>query len=289
MGTGNSLATSRANLVSSRLSVRFVCLLAAACFSTGLAQSSSERRPVFYFIGDSLTEYGSDPAKRGFVTTVQHHHVRAVDCVNRGLSGYNSKWVLEHAMPVYVDELQGQYSASLVTVFLGANDAALEHGPDAAQFVPLEDYRANLHEIVHRVRPLLAPHGQVLLITPPCVIDSMRQGDRSDASAAKYAEACVQVAAAKNVHVLDLHTYFNSMYPAESARKAFFVDGLHLSAQGNEEVGKLLGVAINGMFGKDELARFAKWQLPDWKELVPRVPGAESQLLGGDATGVARG
>lgn len=54
---------------------------------------SCDRRPVFYFIGDSITEYGSDPEKCGFITILQNHYVRSIDCVNRGLSGYNSKCV----------------------------------------------------------------------------------------------------------------------------------------------------------------------------------------------------
>ncbi|KAL4164215.1 hypothetical protein KRP22_004835 [Phytophthora ramorum] len=232
---------------------------------------SGERRPVFYFIGDSITEHASQPDKSGFITLLQNHYVRSVDCVNRGLSGYNSKWVLQHGMPIFAQELQLQYSASFVTVFLGANDAVLEHGPDKAQFVSLQSYRANLQSIVQTVRPLLAPGGHVLLITPPCVIDSARQGDRSNASAAKYAKACVELAAAENVHVLDLHTYFNTTFPDESVRKTYFVDGLHFSGKGNKEVGKLLSVAINGMFDKQELDKFNKWQLPDWHDLVPHT------------------
>ncbi|KAF1774958.1 SGNH hydrolase-type esterase domain [Phytophthora cactorum] len=172
-------------------------------------------------------------------------------------------------MPIYAKELQSEYSAAFVTVFLGANDAVLEHGPDKAQYVSLKDYRANLQKILHTVRPLLAPHGQVLLITPPCVIDSARRNDRSNASAAKYAKVCVELAAAENVHVLDLHTYFNTTFPDVNVRKTYFVDGLHFSEKGNKEVGKLLGVAINGMFDKEELDRFNKWQLPDWHDLVP--------------------
>jgi hypothetical protein len=56
----------------------------------GLLQST-ERRPVFYFIGDSITEHGTDPTKHGFISLLQNHYVRSVDCINRGLSGYNSK------------------------------------------------------------------------------------------------------------------------------------------------------------------------------------------------------
>ena len=60
-------------------------------FSMGLTLSS-ERRPVFYFIGDSITEFGSEPCKSGFVTILRNHYVRSVDCINRGLAGYNSRY-----------------------------------------------------------------------------------------------------------------------------------------------------------------------------------------------------
>ncbi|RLN14948.1 hypothetical protein BBI17_007598 [Phytophthora kernoviae] len=230
--------------------------------------ASTDRRPVFYFIGDSITEHASNPDLSGFITLLQNHYVRSVDTVNRGLSGYNTKWVREHALPIYAKELQFQYSASFVTVFLGANDAVLKDGPDKAQYVSLEDYRANLLYILHTVKPLLPPHSKILLITPPAVIDKGRRGDRSNASAGKYARACVEVAQAENVHVLDLHTYFNTTYPKEEDRKACFVDGLHFSAKGNKDVGKLLCVAINGIFDKEDLDRFNKWQLPDWHDFV---------------------
>ncbi|RQM09403.1 hypothetical protein DD237_007121 [Peronospora effusa] len=232
---------------------------------------SSERRPVFYFIGDSITEQGSILCTSGFINILQDHYVRSVDCINRGLSGYNSKWVQKYAMPIYAKELQTDYSASFITIFLGANDAALEHGHDKAQYVSLQDYRTNLQKILQTVKPLLAPDGQVLLITPPCVIDSMRDNDRSNASAGKYAKVCVDLATAEHVHVLDLHTYFNTTFPDEHVRKTYFVDGLHFSKKGNEEIGKLLGIAINGIFDREIVDKFNKWQLPDWHDLVPHA------------------
>ncbi|RLN27404.1 hypothetical protein BBO99_00009589 [Phytophthora kernoviae] len=230
--------------------------------------ASADHCPVFYFIGDSITEHASNPDLSGFITLLQKHYVRSIDTINRGLSGYNTKWVREHAVPIYAKELQFQYSASFVTVFLGANDAVLKDGPDKAQYVSLEDYRANLLHILHTVKPLLPPHGKILLITLPAVINKGRWGDRSNASAEKYAQDCVEVAQAENVHVLDLHTYFNTTYPKEEDRKACFVDGLHFSAKGNKDVGKLLCVAINGIFDKEGLDRFNKWQLPNWHDFV---------------------
>uniref|UniRef100_K3WMD5 SGNH hydrolase-type esterase domain-containing protein n=1 Tax=Globisporangium ultimum (strain ATCC 200006 / CBS 805.95 / DAOM BR144) TaxID=431595 RepID=K3WMD5_GLOUD len=228
----------------------------------GLA-ASTDRRPVFYFIGDSITEFGGDPTSCGFVTLLMHQFVRSVDMVNRGLAGYNTRWVLQRGMPIFAKELAEQYAgASFVTIFLGANDATLVNGPDARQHVPLDEYAENLKKMVQLVTPLLEPKGKLLLITPPCVIDSTRAGDRTNAYTGEYARACVQVAQAENVHVLDLHTYFNTTYPQEADRKAFFVDGLHFSAKGNEELTKLLNITITGIFDKSELDRFNKPQIP---------------------------
>lgn len=58
----------------------------------GLA-TSTERRPTFYFIGDSITEFGSDVPSGGFIALLQREYVRCVDMVNRGLAGYTTKYV----------------------------------------------------------------------------------------------------------------------------------------------------------------------------------------------------
>ncbi|KAG6616798.1 Isoamyl acetate-hydrolyzing esterase 1 [Phytophthora cinnamomi] len=80
----------------------------------GLA-ASTDRRPVFYFIGDSITEQANDPDKSGFITLLQQHYVRSVDTINRGLSGYNTKWVLQHGMPIFSKELQYHSPRFLLT------------------------------------------------------------------------------------------------------------------------------------------------------------------------------
>lgn len=66
---------------------------------------------------------------------------RKCDVVNRGLSGYNSRWgriLLPHILPL--DLLK---DTVIATVFFGANDASLpEIAPD--KYVSVEDYSANL-------------------------------------------------------------------------------------------------------------------------------------------------
>lgn len=180
------------------------------------------------------------------------------------------RWVAQHALPIFDKELATQqFEASFVTVWLGANDAALPNGPNKNQYVPLDEYRTNLTTILTTFRPHLPPKAKFLLITPPAVIDSERGAkDRSNAAAGEYARACIGVANAENVAVLDLHTYFNKTYPNENERKSFFADGLHFNAKGNEIVAKLIDVKIKAIFDKEELDRFNHMQLPGWDTWV---------------------
>ena len=51
----------------------------------------------------------------GWVNLLLDRHVRKIDILNRGYSGYNTRWILEH-----IDELSVDFeSADLVTILLG--------------------------------------------------------------------------------------------------------------------------------------------------------------------------
>ncbi|KAE8888188.1 hypothetical protein PF005_g21500 [Phytophthora fragariae] len=93
-------------------------------------------RPTLLLLGDSLTEQGVDPNKSGWVALLQNRYQRSADVLPRGLSGYNTKWFIEFALPVIKRELSsGGISPSLITLWLGANDAALTDGPSSRQHV----------------------------------------------------------------------------------------------------------------------------------------------------------
>ncbi|TYZ61932.1 hypothetical protein PybrP1_001374 [[Pythium] brassicae (nom. inval.)] len=241
------------------------------------------RRPLFYFIGDSLTQDGSNVANGGWVAQLQQQHVRSVDTINRGLSGYNTRWFIELALPVFEEELKSQFAPSLVTLWLGANDAALLSGGEAYQHVPLETFRANLALIVRALAAQLPPaHGKLLVITPGAVIDRMRLAhsasgsdlDRCDEAAAAYARVCVEVAAAEGVAVLDLHARLHAAFPDEAARAALFTDGLHFTPRGHAVVAQEVAGAVQTLFSAEELARFDAWQLPDFHSLIARDAAA---------------
>ncbi|RLN63686.1 hypothetical protein BBJ29_005657 [Phytophthora kernoviae] len=189
-----------------------------------------------FLVGDSLTERGSDPDSAGWVSLMLHRYNRSTDIVPRGLSGYNTKWFIEFALPSIEQELsESVRSPNLITLWLGTNDAALPDGDVVKQHVPLAEYTANLTKIV-RAFQLNAPSAKILLITPPHVDDTVRQSrsstnqaERTNAVAGEYARACADVARELELNVLDMYSYFNAL--PESDRNACLNDGLHFAVK----------------------------------------------------------
>ncbi|RLN88161.1 hypothetical protein BBJ28_00019054 [Nothophytophthora sp. Chile5] len=178
-------------------------------------------------------------------------------------------WFLESALPVIEGELANLGTLpALITLWLGANDAALLDGESAWQHIPLANYSANLAQIILTFR-LKAPASQILLITPAHVNDARRLAgspdgklDRSNAAAGEYARACVEVAGQLNIPVLDLYTFFNAM--SESDRAGYLEDGLHFNAKGNRAVDQELQAIIATAF-PELLSRLGVWDIPTYQ------------------------
>lgn len=82
-------------------------------------------RPALVLLGDSITEFGGQDG--GWAALLGRDYVRKADVINRGYSGYNSRWGA-----YVVEEAAGAFAgrARLATIFFGANDAS---PPDRAQ------------------------------------------------------------------------------------------------------------------------------------------------------------
>ncbi|KAE8887855.1 hypothetical protein PF001_g27447 [Phytophthora fragariae] len=232
--------------------------------------SHVDSNPLFFFLGDSITEQGIDPARGGYIPVLQNKVSRSADVVAHGLSGYNTRWLLKYAMPVVEDEIR--------------NHTAEKH-------VPVESYQENLVEIVRRFQALV-PAADILLVTPPHVDDDVRRKhaeeepgkwkgvmDRSNARSGIYARACVETANDIGVPVLDLYTYFNAMNA--STRNPLLWDGLHFTAEGHEIVSELLLDKF-----QSEFPNVAK-ALESWKiigssvlcETDPWVPNSSNETI----------
>jgi len=133
----------------------------------------TDRRASFVLLGDSITELGFDP-DGGWATRLAAHYVRRADVLNRGYSGYSTRWGLA-AMPHVLAGTTATPPPTLVTIFFGANDAS-DATLNARQHVPLAEYEANLIEIVRLIREAW-PDAKLVIVAPPPVGHGKFPGD----------------------------------------------------------------------------------------------------------------
>ncbi|ETK90546.1 hypothetical protein F441_05856 [Phytophthora nicotianae CJ01A1] len=269
--------------------IRNIIVCVALAWIFGLPADSTaittqfNRRPVLLLTGDSLTEHGTYPNVQGWVALLQAQYTRTADVIARGLSGYNTRWFLKDVMPVLENEINsGAYSSpSLITVWLGTNDAALTNGSNSEMHVPIEDYKQNLIKIVGRFQSE-APNANILMITPPHIDDDARvknaqertdakRGlvDRSNSAVGNYSRACVDVASTLNVPVLDLYAHFDAMTSA--TRNTMLIDGIHFNAAGNKVVNEQLHNKLSAEF-PDLVKSLEAWQFPAVSKYVMEDP-----------------
>ena len=129
--------------------------------------------------------------------------------IDSGFSGYNTRWALHVLEDVFGPASAVSAAAPLlVTVFLGANDAALKD-VHPRQYVPVEEYTENTKKIVSHIKAASGDKAQVLLIAPPPIDEAARiafqsvkypgqetgVAERTNVNTGRYAAAAVAVAA----------------------------------------------------------------------------------------------
>ncbi|KAI7869344.1 SGNH hydrolase-type esterase domain-containing protein [Spinellus fusiger] len=228
-----------------------------------------------------------DVKVQGFGAALADVYQRKLEVINRGFSGYTTKWglpVLKQLLPTVEEQQKRAAKVKLMTIFFGANDASL---PVSHQHVPLKDYKDNLLKMVSMIKnkdsPYYNPELRLILITPPPVSEEQwnyRYGQYEDTRARKiaitttYAEAVREVGREEDVTVADLWTSIMDHCKLENRDLSeFFTDGLHLSALGNETVYELLIKTIEKDFPdihpdvlKIELPSHLSLNHPDYEE-----------------------
>ena len=130
-----------------------------------------------------------------------------LDVYNRGLSGYNSRWLLyclsnpsylslpstSSATPYSILDHPGFHNDSgIITLFLGANDASYDcplGSEVTGQHVPPDEFHANILSIIqHLATALSTPKPPVILVTPGPV-SSSSWPMRSQENLRPYAES----------------------------------------------------------------------------------------------------
>ncbi|KAM0873396.1 hypothetical protein ACQ4PT_038083 [Festuca glaucescens] len=150
-------------------------------------------RPRLVLFGASITEQSF--ASGGWGAALAHHFVRQADVVLRGLSGYNTRWVLKVLDRAMEGAAGRGADPAAVTVLFGSNDASL---PDR------HVYGDN---------------------------DPSRQPERTNEAAGTYAQACIAVAKELDHPVLDIWT---QMQQFPDWQTSALCDRLHFTPFGNK-------------------------------------------------------
>ncbi|XP_077394656.1 isoamyl acetate-hydrolyzing esterase 1 homolog [Festucalex cinctus] len=228
--------------------------------------------PQVILFGDSITQCSFQV--NGWGSGIADKLARKCDIVNRGLSGYNSRWG-RIVLPRIVHQDQSANIAA-VTVFFGANDCALQD-KNSQQHVPLHEYSDNLKAMSNYLTTAGVPAGKVIFITPPPIHEAAWEEacklkgcplNRLNSVAGQYAEACVQAAAQCGADVLDLWTL---MQKDRQDFTVYLSDGLHLSEKGNQFVMEHLWELL------ESRVAHLPFILPYWADVDAGLP--ESSLL----------
>jgi len=176
----------------------------------GGSASHIDTRPAVVFLGDSITEEGSS-VDNGFVLRVSPQFTRRADVLNRGLCGYNTKWMLK----VFDRAWPPHDTTALAVLWFGNNDMADKELGTPLRHVPLEAFKANLASIIARsqgkcsrvvvISPVPIHEGNYRAEWPDCPLD------RTLVMSGKYAAAAKEAASEAGVPYLDLWQKFQDM------------------------------------------------------------------------------
>uniref|UniRef100_A0A8D0HDH0 Isoamyl acetate-hydrolyzing esterase 1 homolog n=1 Tax=Sphenodon punctatus TaxID=8508 RepID=A0A8D0HDH0_SPHPU len=206
--------------------------------------------------------------ENGWGASLANRLARKCDVLNRGLSGYNSRWA-KIVLPRLVSKSPLAENTVAVTVFFGANDSALRD-VNPKQHVPLDEYADNLKSMIRYLKSIEISEDRIILITPPplyeaawekeCIAKGKRSAtlNRLNSTTGEYAKACVQVAKDCETDLLDLWTL---MQKNKQDFSSYLSDGLHLSAEGNHFLSAQLWLLLEKRTSMLPLA------LPYWRDV----------------------
>ncbi|KAM3931412.1 isoamyl acetate-hydrolyzing esterase 1 homolog [Leptodactylus fuscus] len=229
--------------------------------------------PRLLLFGDSITQFAFE--SNGWGATLANKLVRKCDVLNRGLSGYNTRWA-KHILPKLIPDSRHAADIAAVTIFFGANDSSIKE-INPQQHVPLEEYTENLRSMIRYLKSVDIKQEKIILITPPPIYEPsweqhcLTKGyklNRLNAVTGAYARACAEVGRESGADVVDLWTL---MQDGGSDYTVYLSDGLHLSDEGNQFLESKLWLVLEK---KLEALPFI---LPYWNDIDNNNP--ESSLF----------
>ncbi|XP_070594937.1 isoamyl acetate-hydrolyzing esterase 1 homolog [Erythrolamprus reginae] len=230
--------------------------------------------PRVVLFGDSITEFSFQD--KGWGASLANKLARKCDVLNRGLSGYNTRWA-KIVLPRLINKDHNARNTLAVTVFFGANDSALKD-ENPKQHIPLDEYGDNLKSMICYLNSVDISKQDIILVTPPplheaswekeCVAKGEKL-NRLNSITGEYAKTCVKVAEECGTDVIDLWTL---MQKGDQDFSCYLSDGLHLSEKGNTFLANQLWTLL-----EKKLPSLPQL-LPYWRDVDYLYP--EASLLG---------
>ena len=145
----------------------------------------------------------------------------------------------------------------------------------AKQHVPLTEYVTNMKTIVSHFRSRAVP--AIILITPPPVHEpsrlkhalvtyniTLKASERTNEVAGQYADAVIALGNELSLPVVNLWREFQEI---DDWGTTLLNDGLHLTPEGNQFVGKLVLKTITENFKQLQPEKM-KWDVPEWSAMA---------------------
>lgn len=180
-------------------------------------RSREVRMKKIICFGDTITEMGIVTESRGYAARLAERYVRRADVLVRGFSGYTTR----EALTIVDSVVLAEHPACVIMQF-GLHDSVL---PNQFLHVPVEEYHANLEELVSRI----ACFGAWLVLVTPPPVDERRTRTRTQEHTGAYVSACLHVGVDMNVPVVNLFRLISHYNHWETRCLS---DGVHLTATG---------------------------------------------------------
>ncbi|SCU93360.1 LAMI_0E14092g1_1 [Lachancea mirantina] len=225
----------------------------------------------FLLFGDSITEFAFNtradsglPEQFSLGAALVNAYTRKLDIVQRGFSGYTSRWGLKLLPKILENEGP---NVVMTTIFFGSNDA-VQAGPQA---VELSEFKKNINSLTQLmldkgIKPILiGPALHDKEVWEPTKPQEVSMGYvRSSEANRIYADAVSDVAAENKVPFVDLHKAFTEK--GGDHWQELLLDGVHFSGKGYEVFFDELLKAIRGWYPELAPERIP-YKLPNWREV----------------------
>eukprot|EP01038_Epipyxis_sp_PR26KG_P008048 gene8048-10904_t len=195
--------------------------------------------------GSSITQRSFNIDHCGWGAALSNWYARSADVLNRGASGYNSRWLRQH-----LTESIGCIKPDLSIVFIGNNDSIDSSRP---QHVNIEEYSANIYAILDQLYSVKATMSIILISTTRV---NPLKAHHSDIQRAQYADVLRTIIQTKDSHPLLMNKKlaFVDLWTNDPDKGYYSIteedlcDHLHLGKTGNKKVFDSIRNCINNNF-----------------------------------------